>query len=169
MNNRKRALIYRHLSKTAASIALILLCVRAGAVVQETEPPVRIPDTCAFSEPANIVNAMRDAPAIADEFRRQRIAIADRGEPYRAFDVVDRHNAHLPDRQFVRAYRFGHRWVIWYVRGGFGTAWHVREMEEYRETPDGPVQLRMTFRTLGGEPCRATQALLDGVVSPNGY
>jgi hypothetical protein len=144
-----------------------VLSTSAGAQDATGALIVAVPPTCAFSENPIVYMSMRAAPMVAVEFQRQGVRIADAGEPYNASDVVG--PDYPPERQFVRAYQFGERWIIWYIRGGFGETLHIREMREFSDQSGGPMQLRMTHRALGGDPCRATQALLDGVVSAHGY
>jgi hypothetical protein len=147
-----------------------LLTAWSGALAgQPSEQPnftARLPE-CAFAERPTLVFAMRDAPMIAHEFQRQRVAIADAGEAFNWTDVVG--PPAVPERQFARAYGFGERWIVWYWRGGFGVTLHIREMVEFTPVPGGPMALRMTPNALGGEPCQATQAILDGVRSAQGY
>lgn len=137
----------------------------AQAQTVATEPPTPIPAECALSRPAQVMTSLKELPAVAAEFTRLGIAVADTGEPFVPFDVVDEASENLPHRQFVRAYVFSDRIIAWYFHGGFGTHIHAVELREQRDTGDTEPVLRVTGHNLSGPPCTATQALLDGVVS----
>lgn len=127
-----------------------------------TAPVVDIPQACAFSPQARTISSLRAAPEIAAEFKRLGVPIADVGEPYTPFDVVT--DDMLPKRQFLRAYAFKDRMILWYYHGGgMATHVHVAEFRAQRDRRDGPEVLRATGRSLTGPPCQATLALLSGV------
>ncbi|MBU0825234.1 MAG: hypothetical protein KKA44_14720 [Alphaproteobacteria bacterium] len=147
---------------------LFAICLVAGAAAdaqtEATQPDMRIPD-CRFSRPATIIASLNDAPDIAAEFKRLGVVVADVGEPFVPYDVVDG-SKNLPNRQFLRAYAFADRTIGWYYHGGIGTHIHVFELRKQiaseAEASKEPI-LRLTGATLSGPPCQATQALLDGV------
>ncbi len=92
--------------------------------------------------------------------------MADTGEPFIPFDVVD---SDLPQRQFQRAYEFDDRVIVWYFHGGIGTHIHIVEMRQLQDTFESQPTLRLSSRRLYGPPCLATQALLDGVNSTDDW
>lgn len=95
--------------------------------------------------------------------------IADVGEPYVPFDLVDS-SQNLPHRQFLRAYAFADRTIAWYYHGGsIVTHVHVVELRPQRDRRDEPLVLRITGRGLIGPPCEATEALLRGVSSASDW
>jgi hypothetical protein len=150
----------------AAHLAAMAVVAGAPATAQTeaTRPDMVVPD-CAFGEPARVIVSLKEVPDIASEFDRLGLAIADVGEPFVPYDVVDS-SKDLPPRQFLRAYAFKDRTIAWYYHGGFGTHVHVLELREMADgTPGAPSEpvLRVTGAQLSGPPCRATQALLDGV------
>lgn len=142
----------------------------ADAQTVATRPSEPVPKSCALSQPARAVTSLRDLPDVAAEFRRLKLDVADVGERFVPFDVVDDSSRGLPHRQFVRAYVFKDKTVVWYYRGGFATSFHVVELAMQRDTmPNAQPTLRMTGRTLSGPPCAATQALLAGVNGGQGW
>jgi hypothetical protein len=148
-----------HLAALAGFVSM-----SAAAQTEATRPDMAIPD-CSFSEPARIIASLKEAPDIAAELDRLGLAIADVGERFVPYDVVDS-SKNLPPRQFLRAYAFKDRTIAWYYHGGFGTHVHVFELRKTVDSAPGassePI-LRITGAQLSGPPCRATQALLDGV------
>jgi hypothetical protein len=142
----------------------------ANAQTIASKPLGGVPAQCQLSEPARIVNSLRDLPEVAAEFRRQNLGIADVGESFNPSDVVDEKSRTLPPRQFVRAYAFKDRTIVWYFRGGFAARFHVVELRTGRDTmPNAPPLLRFTGRTLSGPPCAATDAILAGVDGGQGW
>ena len=154
------------------AVACGLVCglqpVYAQTVATSFDTPV--PATCQFSRPSRIVTSLRDLPDVAAEFRRQKLDVADVGERFIPFDVEDEKSKGLPHRQFVRAYVFRDKTIVWYYRGGFVTNFHVVELRMQRDTMvDAPLLLRLTGRTLSGSPCAATEAILAGVNGGQGW
>lgn len=152
------------------AIAALALGSPAAAQTEATRPDMAIPD-CRFDRPATVIVSLKDAPDIAAELARQGLVVADIGEPFVPYDVVDG-SKNLPHRQFVRAYAFADRTIAWYYHGGLGTHIHAFELRQQVDSEPGvskePV-LRMTGAQLSGPPCAATQALLDGVRGPNDW
>ena len=129
-----------------------------------------VPATCQFAQPARIATSLRDLPAVAAEFRRLKLEVADVGENFIPFDVEDERSKGLPHRQFVRAYVFKDRTIVWYFRGGFVTGFHVVELTmQHANRAGAPSLLRLTGRTLSGPPCAATEAILAGVNGGQGW
>ena len=156
--------------KSCLAIMCLLAGTEAVAQTEATRPDMTISD-CRFSRPAAIIASLKDAPEIAAEFERQGLVVADVGEPFVPYDVIDS-SKNLPRRQFLRAYAFADRTIGWYYHGGLGTHIHVFELRKQVASDSGspkePV-LRLTGATLSGPPCQATQALLDGVRSLNDW
>jgi hypothetical protein len=110
------------------------------------------------------VLSLRELPAVAAEFHRQKLNMADAGEKFIPFDQVDASSEGLPRRQFLRAYIFKDRTIVWYYRGGFATSFNVVELRERRDAlSGGSAALRLTPNMLAGPPCAATEAMLAGV------
>jgi hypothetical protein len=153
---------------TFACSILLLMCLPLSVAAQTraTHSPIPIPDQCSFTRPARMFNAMTDIPEVAAEFDRQGVAMADTGEPFIPFDVVD---SDLPQRQFQRAYQFDDRVIVWYFHGGIGTHIHIVEMRQLKDAHEHHSTLRLSGRRLYGPPCVATQALLDGVNSTDDW
>lgn len=152
------------------AIAALALGSPVSAQTEATRPDMDIPD-CRFDRPATIIASLKDAPDIAAEFARQGLVVADVGEPFVPYDVVDG-SKKLPHRQFLRAYAFNDRTIGWYYHGGLVTHIHVFELRmQVASEPEAPKKplLRLTDAQLSGPPCAATQALLDGVRDPNDW
>lgn len=143
--------------------------VAAASRSSADEPTISVPSKCRFSKSSDVIPSLKDALGLADEVRRLGLDIADVGEPYRPFDVIDNSNRTLPNRKFVRAYRFDDRIIAWYIRGGFVTSWHIVEFKYQSDHQGNSPVLRATGKALSGRPCEATQALLNGVVSAQGW
>ncbi|WP_156340443.1 hypothetical protein [Sphingomonas sp. Leaf17] len=156
----------------AAAIASASLLANQAVVAQSvaTAPSIPVPKKCTLSQPARVVASLRDMPDVASEFRRIKLDIADIGEKYIPFDLQDELSRGLPHRQFVRAYVFKNRTIVWYLRGGFVTNFHVAELREQVGLKKGdPNVLRLTGRHLSGPPCAATEAVLAGVDGQQGW
>jgi hypothetical protein len=105
-----RALVFA----VACGLVSALHPVGAQAVATSFSAPV--PATCRFSQPARMVTSLRELPDVAAEFRRQNLDIADVGERFVPFDVEDEKSIGLPHRQFIRAYLFKDKTIVWYYR-----------------------------------------------------
>lgn len=143
-------------------LAVVACWTPASAQTAATEPVVALPAHCTFSQPAQLRASLREAPEIAAEFKRHKLAIADVGEPYVPFDVVDS-SKNLPHRQFLRAYVFADRTIVWYYHGGYASHVHVSELRAQSDRSDHAPVPRFTPRRLIGASCEATEALLRGV------
>jgi hypothetical protein len=156
-----------------ALCAMVGLCFAgvdpASSQTVATEPVVSVPAQCTLSQPAQQINSLREAPEIAAEFKRLELAVADVGERYRPFDVINKESENLPSRQFIRAYRFDDRMIGWYLRGGFVVSFHIFELRVPANASGSNPKLSITGKALSGNPCKATQALLDGVTSAQGW
>ncbi|MEG3166553.1 hypothetical protein U1701_18485 [Sphingomonas sp. PB2P19] len=142
--------------------------IQAQTVATSFSEPV--PSNCKFSKPARIVTSLRELPDVAAEFRRIKLGVADAGEEFVPFDASDEKSKDLPHRQFVRAYVFSDKTIVWYYRGGLVTNFHVVELRMGRDTmANAPLVLRLTGRTLSGPPCAATEAVLAGVNGEQGW
>ena len=142
----------------------------ANAQTVATSFSAPVPARCKLSQPARVVRSLRDLPDVSAEFRRQKLAVADVGEKFIPFDVQDKDSEGLPHRQFVRAYVFKDRTIVWYYRGGIVTSFHIIELGMQRDTMrDAPLQLGLTGRALSGPPCAATEAILAGVDGQQGW
>ncbi len=160
----------RSLSAIAAIAALTCIGPPVSAQTEATRPDMNMPD-CHFSRPATVITSLKEAPDIAAEFERQGLIVADVGEPFVPYDVVDS-SKNLPHRQFLRAYAFADRTIGWYYHGGLGTHIHVFELRKQVASESGASKeavLRLTGAALSGPPCQATQALLDDVRSLNDW
>lgn len=153
-------------SSILAICAGVLAFFPQGVVAQTvaTSFDLPVPAKCRFSQSARVIKSLRDLPAAAEEFRRQNLPIADVGEKFIPFDVEDDSSRGLPHDQFVRAYEFKDRTIVWYFKGGFVRNFHIVELRPREGNGKGaPSRLRLTGVALEGPPCAATEAILAGV------
>ncbi|HEX8484087.1 hypothetical protein [Sphingomonas sp.] len=161
--------------KKRALVLAVACCLEFGlqpasAQTVTTSFSAPVPAKCRFSKPARIVTSLRELPDVAAEFRRQKLDVADVGEKFIPFDVEDQKSKGLPHRQFIRAYVFKDKTIVWYYRGGFVTNFHVVELRMQRDTmANAPLLLRLTGRTLSGPPCAATEAIVASVNGGQGW
>lgn len=134
---------------------------------QVTRPKVTLPEQCSFSQPAQRIDTLKALPAVAREFERQKLVVADVGEPFIPYDVSEGIHP-LPHRQFLRAYVFPTRTIVWYYHGGLATHLHMIELRMKQDTYEPQPVLHLTGTNLSGPPCQATQAILDGVMNFDG-
>lgn len=88
--------------------------------------------------------------------------IADAGESYNSTDVI---TGSVPGRRFLRAYRAGPTWIVWYESGGLMTMHHVIAIRS-EASSRGQVAYRVQPGTsLGGNLCAASKAILAGVLT----
>jgi len=143
----------------------------AKAQTVATSFSLPVPATCNLPKPRRVVTSLRDLPDVLAEFRRQKIDMADVGGKFIPSDVEPKASEGLSHRQFVRAYVFSDRTVVWYYRGGYVSNFHIVElkMQPSDNLKGSPLKLRLTGRTLMGPPCAATEAILAGVDSNQGW
>lgn len=146
-------------------LALALSAQASTAHAAPAKPDVMHPANCELSQPARIVTSLRDLPEIRSEFQRQKLRLVD-----------DRENSagssEANASHFVRAYIFSDKVVVWYEqRGGFVNIFHIVEMKKQGDSSAkfSPVLLRFTGNSLSGPPCAATEAILEGVHSIQGW
>ena len=82
-------------------------------------------------------------------------AMADRGGPFNATDVIIDKNA--PGARFIRAGRYNDFWFIWYERGGIAHTKHIVFLQLGLEL----TQLADKTYTTMDDPCPMTDALID--------
>ncbi len=82
-------------------------------------------------------------------------AMADRGAPFNATDVIIDKNA--PGARFIRAGRVNDFWFIWYERGGIAHTKHIVFLQLGLEL----TQLADKTYTTMEDPCPLTDALID--------
>ena len=109
--------------------------------------------------------------SIQADFRRRVGPVAAPDEPFNPGDVSYGGDT-TPSRRFLRGLRSGFYWFIWYEHGGFGLHRHVLtySIMVNGSTYQGPDRIRPTpametrlESNLTGDPCRATDAVLDRV------
>jgi hypothetical protein len=114
---------------------------------------------------ANVVHSLHALPdEIVKDLTGMLLSLADSNEPLRAGDVPPKELLDAARFRFSFAVRNQNEWLVAIERGNpnnfliFGYA--SIEGQPYQKSPS---------RFLGGPPCIAIRAALDGVVSPGGF
>jgi hypothetical protein len=143
--------------------ALLLSSLPLVSAVQVVgRPPSLSLHTCRVGAEFKQIAHLSAAPAIAMEFERQHLRIAEKDTPFVLNDVVS--EASPPERQFLRAYVGPREAIVWYYRGGLvGGVRIVRLIADNRGTD--AARWHLSGDILLGPPCAATRALLSGVRS----
>jgi len=113
--------------------------------------------------------------SIQADFRARVPSIAGPDEPFNPGDVFYEGDS-TPSRRFLRGVQSGDYWFIWYEVGGIGAFRHILAYEMFvngngrvsgppqRAGPSDQVNT-VLVENLTGNPCIATDAILDGVFS----
>lgn len=117
---------------------------------------------------------LEDMPqSVQADFRSRVGQVALPSEPFNPGDVYYGGDP-TPSRRFLRGVQSGDYWFVWYEHGGFGNHRHVLSYvvsfngESYlsgaphRARPNERVETSLVAN-LTGDPCVATDAILDGV------
>ncbi|WP_277981749.1 hypothetical protein [Sphingomonas phyllosphaerae] len=133
-----------------------------SAVEVVSRPPSLSLPVCRVGAEFKQIARLSAVPAIAQEFARQHLRIAEKDAPFVLNDVVS--GASPPERQFLRAYMGRHEAIVWYYLGGLvGGVRVVRLIVDDRST--GGARWHLSGDILLGPPCAATRALVAGVRS----
>ena len=139
-------------------IASLLLL---GAIVmRDSSPP------CTFDQPATLVERMADLPpgvmAAFDAMFGDDRGTAEAGAYFESTDYVQ---TPAPRRRFIRAYRIGEVWIIWYERGGIVLSEGMVALGP-RYGDNGVVALQgVPGSNFGGDLCASSKAFLAGARS----
>lgn len=145
-----------------AALPLVSLALTQGGIEVVRRPSSLTLPTCRLGKQYRRVERLNAAPAIADEFARQHLRIAERDAPFRLNDVAAATSP--PERQFLRAYMGRQETIVWYYLGGLvGGVRVVRLIGDDRSA--GGARWHLSGDILLGPPCAATRALLAGVRS----
>jgi hypothetical protein len=149
---------YRLADAVAAS-----LVVQAPATRRFWSHPTHWP-SCRMRQEAVVFHRLEDMPeSIQADFRRRIGRVAALNDAFNPGDVVYVGDP-TPERRFLQGVRRGGYWFIWYEHGGIGLHRHVLT---YAIGVDGiPPDQRPAVAlvsNLTGDPCSATDAILDGV------
>jgi hypothetical protein len=114
---------------------------------------------------AQVVNSFLGMPAdvrigLRRAFKGQ---FAEENGPFNASDFIDPHNP-VPQRRFLRAYKRGNVWLVWYEHGGIGYHLHASGLTK-RHDPSS-VEMDSDARFIGStakDLCAATKAFFEGV------
>lgn len=121
---------------------------------------------CALQD-ASVVMTLTALPEpLAVEIQRFFESIggmSDAGGPYNSTDVID---GKVPRSRFLRAYRVGNAWIIWFEKGGFVSGPRTLAFRENKQVRAGERAYQaMPGTFFSGELCMATKAILAGVRS----
>lgn len=129
---------------------------------------------CRLRHRATLFSQLEQMPASIQADVRSRVgSIARPNEAFNPGDVIYAGDA-TPERRFLRGVQSGDYWFIWYEHGGFGLHRHVLAYairingssvlsgEPSRPRPNDRVETSLEAN-LTGDPCVATDAILDGV------
>ena len=123
---------------------------------------------------ATYFSRLEDMPEpIQADFRERVGRVAAPDEAFNPGDVIYTDDP-TPERRFLRGLRSGDYWFVWYEHGGFAFHRHVLAYsiringnayvsgEPHRAQPGDRVETTLAAN-LTGDPCIATDAILDGV------
>lgn len=118
---------------------------------------------CNVGQDATVVARLHDLPPVIRTDIETRVGtMAEPGEPFEATDVYG--TVHRPTRQFLRGLHIGRYWIVWYQHGGRGLHTHVLAYQigvAGDRAHQRPAPLLMA--NLYGDPCLATNAILNGI------
>jgi len=139
-----------------ASLTLLL----GSIAMRDPLPP------CDFDQPALLVERMADLPpgavAAFDAMFGDDRGTAEAGAYFESTDYIQ---TPAPRRRFIRAYRIGETWIIWYERGGIVLSEGMVALYP-RSGDDGVVALQVMPGSLfGGDLCASSKAYLAGARS----
>ncbi len=138
-----------------ARTALALLLGLTACASAKTPPPSDPNLTCTLRHGGTRVDSLKGLPApVRAALLKLAGAMADRGEPFNATDVV-LHPA--PFSRFIRGGKAGGHWYVWYEHGGIAY-WHqivIFAADPYA-TPMFNGQSTLA------DLCAMTDSLLDG-------
>ena len=143
-----------------ASLTLLL----GSIVMRDPLPP------CTFDQPATLVERMADLPpgvisAFDAGFDGRFGGNRGTAEVGADFESTDDIGTWAPRRRFIRAYRIGEVWIIWYEQGGVERTRRMVALAAVRGG-DGDGALRaLSDSHFGGDLCLASKAYLAGAWS----
>ena len=135
-------------------VGLLVLGITACASAKDAAPPN--PNlTCRLHQPAAYVDSLKQVPAaILAELFKTSGAMADRGEPFNATDVVERP---APFARFIRGGGAGGYWFVWYEHGGIAY-WH--QIAIFALDPNGRAHVIANQTATQQDLCAETDRLL---------
>lgn len=130
------------------------------------------PPECAFEGGATRFDSLAALPehvraAIGRLFEPWK-GMADAGVPYRWGDVFSSTDP-MPRTRFVRAYRAGGTWFLWYDAGGFGIMRQTLALVEERDPHTDQMRAGgLPGSRFSGDLCAGSKAFLAGARNPLG-
>lgn len=118
---------------------------------------------------AQAVNKMAELPEIVSSEIARVFAsggISEADGPFNSTDFVD---GPVPRRRFLRAYRSGDYWIIWFEVGGNAGGPRTIALRRRIHAPASSPAFQAKPGTIfAGDLCAASKAILAGVASANG-
>jgi len=158
---------------TSLAAAAVLASAPASSSQHYSSRPTGWP-ACRMRHRVTPIARLEDMPAsIQADFRGRVDSIAGPNEPFNPGDVSYIGDP-TPERRFLRGVQSGDHWFIWYEQGGIGSLRRVLAYTMFvngngrlagppqRAGPSDRVET-VLVENFTGNPCIATDAILDGV------
>ena len=157
----------------AFAMTLVLLAAPGAASQHFSSRPTDWPG-CRMRHRVTFLSRLEAMPAsIQADFRRRVGHVAGPNEAFNPGDVSYLGDS-TPERRFLRGVQSGDYWFIWYEHGGFAFHRHVLAYalrfngnsylsgRPHRAQPNERVETSLEAN-MTGDPCVATDSILDGV------
>lgn len=136
----------------------------AGLLTSAAHADAPLLAPCKFGDHVTLIGRMDQLPAEARAGLQLGFAvahgIAEVGEP---FGASDSNPEKLPEARFIRAYRAGDTWMVWFERGGVGLGTHTVALG-YRRGEAGNRSIGLVpGGSFAGDLCAGTKAYFAGV------
>jgi hypothetical protein len=137
-----------------------------GSLASAAHAEAPLLPTCELGDRVALVERLDQLPADARAGLQHGFAvahgIAEVGAPFAASDSTP---GNLPEARFIRAYRAGDTWMVWFERGGVGLGTHTVALG-YRTDEAGNRSIGlMPGGSFAGDLCAGTKAYFAGVRS----
>jgi hypothetical protein len=115
--------INRILTKRTAIVTMMMV----GSLGHVLAMPRGIEEELVRSKITRVDTSLKTVPpqlkvSLRHAFREKTLSIADKGQPFRKTDVVDRKNEGLPTRRFALGFGTSRLYCLYYESGGMGLA-----------------------------------------------
>ena len=145
-------------------VLALLAAIALDSLSKAPTAPMRHLPVCALTGANAVASSLAELPsgAVAElqRFFGPAHGLADAGQDYNATDVTDDPNR--PWRRFLRAYRVGESWIVWYEHGGIAHHSQVIALRLSNGSGAGTYSM-IPGSNLNGDLCSASEAILKGV------
>jgi hypothetical protein len=140
--------------------------VGSAAWKERNHPDMPVFPNCEIAADATVALSLKDIPADAaaelTRYFNTATPMSDAGGPFNSTDVDE--GLPVPRQRFIRAYKSGRVWVIWYELGGRAGGPRTIAVEQTSVGRNQALSFRVDPGTaLTGNLCIATKAILSGV------